>query len=73
MAKAKKKADTTAATLAKKRMAQERHAKGIFPKVYMWLTMTEDAYRATEAMDRAEFCDFVSEAVLREAKAKGMA
>ena len=68
----KKTVDTTAANLAKKRKAQERYAQGIFPKVYMWLTMTEDAHKATEAMDRAEFCEFVSEAVLREAKSKGM-
>lgn len=70
--KGKRVAHTEAANLAKKRQAQERYAKGIFPKVYTWLTLTRDAYEATKELNRAEFCDFASEALVREAQMKGM-
>ena len=55
-----------------RRKARERHERGEFAHVHMRLTLTEDARRATEGMSLAEFGEFVSEAVIREAKRRGM-
>lgn len=55
-----------------RRKARERHARGEFAHVHMWITLTEDARKATEGMTLAEIGEFVSEAVIREAKRRGM-
>ena len=55
-----------------RRKARERHERGEFAHVHMWLTLTEDARKATEGMGLTELCEFVSEAVIREAKRRGM-
>lgn len=71
-AKKAKRPSPVAAHEALRRLARERRARGEFPKTYMWLTLTEDAMRATDGLSNAELGEFVSEAVVREAKRRGM-
>lgn len=60
------------ATEARIRQRKERESKGIFRPVYTRLSLTDEALAITKDMDNKEFREFVSAAILAEAKAKGI-
>ena len=70
--KQKVKPSTEAATAARIQGRLDREAAGIFPAVFMRLTLTEDAYNITKDMKGAEFREFASAAVLHLAKKRHM-
>lgn len=60
------------ATAARIQQRKERESKGIFRPVYTRLSLTDEALAITKDMDNKEFREFVSAAILAEAKAKGI-
>ena len=59
-----------AAAEANRAARLKREAMGIFKAVYVRLTLTDDAYAATKAMDNPTFRRFVSKAIRDYAKAR---
>ena len=60
------------ATAARIQQRKERERNGIFRPVYTRLSLTDEALAITKDMDNKEFREFVSAAILAEAKAKGI-
>ena len=58
------------ARAAKTQKRLEREACGIFPSLFMRLTLTDDAFAITKNMTNAEFREFVSAAIRKAAKRK---
>lgn len=75
----KKKARTPAQIAAQKIASEarykqrlERERNGVYRPVYTRLSLTDEALKITSEMDNKEFKEFVSAAILAEAKAKGI-
>ena len=60
--------DIRAAVAARIAAREERERNGIYPAVFMRLSLTDDADAVTKGMTNAEFREFVSAAIRRAAK-----